>query len=286
MTKLLSAEIRKCFSGVLFWLICLFAVVMALSFNVIQYLGNMEKKAEVYNDSVLYVGLTIVPILAAIFTAYFVGTEFAEGTIRNKIITGYTKTEIYICELIVCETAMIIIQYLFFISIFVFSNMFFGAFHHPFSLMIKLQLLGTLGVIEMTALILAVSMISMNKALSIVVCMGLAAALFVIGLTITNMINEHYNELIDLGEDAITKEQYDTLMAHSYVYGVDTEHFKGGKLMRCEFLYDYLPQCQTSRYIYERSVPYHWQDFVLYDAVTTIATTFVGVFLFRRTKLK
>ncbi|MCR5601110.1 MAG: hypothetical protein K6G33_10275 [Ruminococcus sp.] len=286
MTDLLSAEMRKCFTGLLFWLISIFVVVMSFSFNAICFISTKKDKKEVYNDSILYVGLIILPIIAAIFVAIFIGTEFSEGTIRSKIVAGHTKYEIYICELIVCEAVMILIQYVFFFCIYAFSFLFFGAFHHSFSLMMKLQLLGLLGTVEMTAVIFMISMLVMNKAVSISSCMILAVCLFVVGVIIYNKIEEHYSELIVLDDGFITETQRSTLIAHSYVYGVDTEGLNGGKLLRYEFFYDYLPQCQASRYIYERSVPYHWQSFAVYDVLTTIVSTFIGAFCFRRSKLK
>ena len=289
MTDLLSAEMRKCFTGLLFWLISIFVVVMSFSFNAIcfiSFISSKKDKKEVYNDSILYVGLIILPIIAAIFVAIFMGTEFSEGTVRNKIVSGHTKYEIYICELIVCEAAMILIQYVFFFCIYAFSFLFFGAFHHSFSLMMKLQLLGLFGTVEMTAVIFMISMLVMNKSVSISSCMILAVCLFVVGVIISNKIEAHYSELIVLDDGLITETQRATLIAHSYVYGVDTEGLNGGRLLRYEFFYDYLPQCQASRYIYERSVPYHWQRFAVYDVLTTIVSTFIGAFCFRRSKLK
>ena len=111
MIKLLKAEFTRCFTGKVFWLIALFTLVTASSFNFIKYITvKREHQTEVFNDSMLYIGLISIGMIAAIFVAFHAGGEFDEGTVRNKLIAGNTKTGIYLCHLAVSSVAMVIIQ--------------------------------------------------------------------------------------------------------------------------------------------------------------------------------
>ena len=65
-----------------------------------QY-GDYE--AQITN--VLFIYALTVAILIPAFVSLFVGTEYSDGTIRNKMIIGHTRTCIYLSNLIVSSTA-------------------------------------------------------------------------------------------------------------------------------------------------------------------------------------
>jgi hypothetical protein len=41
-------------------------------------------------------------VILAISIARFIGTDYDDGTIRNKFIIGYTRSEIYAANLLTC----------------------------------------------------------------------------------------------------------------------------------------------------------------------------------------
>ena len=286
MIKLLKAEFARCFSGKVFWLIALFTLVTASSFNFIKYITvKREHQTEVFNDSMLYIGLISIGMIAAIFVAFHAGGEFDEGTVRNKLIAGNTKTGIYLCHLAVSSVAMVIIQYLFFFTFYVCSYLFFGAFHHSFSVMMQLQLMGVLGTIAVTAFMLMITMFVRSRTIAVTVCMTAAVIMFVIGVALINELEEHSMELMAM-EDIISPEKYAILNKYSYVYGVDSESLSGTKLAVKEVLYDGLFICQAFRFSSERELPYHWEFMVVYNIAITLVTTIMGSVTFRRLDLK
>lgn len=51
-----------------------------------------------------------IGLFSAVFTSLFLGTEYNDGTIRNKLIIGHTRTRIYLSSLAVCISATLLIM--------------------------------------------------------------------------------------------------------------------------------------------------------------------------------
>ena len=47
----------------------------------------------------------VVSLFCAVFASLFIGTEYSDGTMRNKIIVGRTRTEIYLSNYFICFVA-------------------------------------------------------------------------------------------------------------------------------------------------------------------------------------
>ena len=48
-------------------------------------------------------------LVAAILTSMFIGSEYSDGTIRNKLVVGHSRMRIYLANLIVCSVACVLI---------------------------------------------------------------------------------------------------------------------------------------------------------------------------------
>ena len=80
----------------------LFGVFMA-AMDYISTLQYGDYEAQITN--VLFIYPLVAAILIPAFVSLFVGTEYSDGTIRNKMIIGHTRAGIYLSDLIVCSTA-------------------------------------------------------------------------------------------------------------------------------------------------------------------------------------
>lgn len=47
-------------------------------------------------DSNIFSHILLVPIVFSVFCSLFIGTEYSDGTIRNKIVVGHTRRAIYL----------------------------------------------------------------------------------------------------------------------------------------------------------------------------------------------
>ena len=52
-------------------------------------------------DSNIFSHILLVPIVFSVFCSLFIGTEYSDGTIRNKIVVGHTRRAIYLANLTV-----------------------------------------------------------------------------------------------------------------------------------------------------------------------------------------
>lgn len=103
MVKLLSANLYRLWRNWLFWL-CLMGMLLLSVGSILngsrQAALLMQEGYQVALDS-YYFSITPIPsFFFAIWTSMFLGTEYSDGTIRNKIIVGHTRTAIYLANLL------------------------------------------------------------------------------------------------------------------------------------------------------------------------------------------
>ncbi len=111
MRKLLSANFSRMRKSRIFWLLaaCCF-LFGTFAYGLAAYnvqalgLGWMEFNAHaLFYMQILYIGAVI-----AVFSSFFLGTEYADGTIRNKLAVGHDRVSIYLSNLITVVAAGIL----------------------------------------------------------------------------------------------------------------------------------------------------------------------------------
>ncbi len=98
MRKLLSANFSRLFKTKAFWL---GMGAMVLAFFII----HRPHSSPLYFEKTFFQYTLLIGFFVAIFTALFIGTDYHDGTIRNKIILGHPRQALYISNLIVCFAA-------------------------------------------------------------------------------------------------------------------------------------------------------------------------------------
>ncbi len=107
MSRLINANFMRLFKGKIFWVSTAVTLVMCVP-NAVQSAINAHVPLEkFYFDFV-----PNISILCAAFISLFFAREYSDGTIRNKIICGHSRTEIYFANLLtsvfVCATFYIL----------------------------------------------------------------------------------------------------------------------------------------------------------------------------------
>lgn len=110
MSKLLSANLSRLVKSKLFWLLLLAMLIISVIFmfnNVREVINIQENNYQnvYYIDSYYFNLAPIIGIFFAVFISLFIGTEYNDGTIRNKLIIGHTRTNIYFANLLTCTIA-------------------------------------------------------------------------------------------------------------------------------------------------------------------------------------
>lgn len=104
MSRLLRAGFFRVFRTRVFY-ICL-AVMAAGGVNsVLAVFSDRARGYIVGFDALFFECVPLVPILLSVFCSLFIGTEYSDGTMRNKIISGHERAAVYFSEFIVCAVS-------------------------------------------------------------------------------------------------------------------------------------------------------------------------------------
>ena len=76
-----------------------------------KYVGYM-----VCLENSFFTYVPLIVIIAAAFCSLFIGTEYSDGAIRNKLIVGHDRIYVYLSNLIVCFAAECIMCAAFFVT--------------------------------------------------------------------------------------------------------------------------------------------------------------------------
>ena len=111
MSKLLSAGMDRLWKNKLFWA-CVAAALLISAGTVLNGCRQamMPENAEyTYRmDDYYFNALPFLGFMCAVFTGMFLGTEYSDGTVRNKVIVGHTRFAIYMANFITCLAAAMV----------------------------------------------------------------------------------------------------------------------------------------------------------------------------------
>ena len=112
MRKLLSAGYDRLKRDKVFWA----AMVILLLYAVIYMLNGCRqatsKTMSEYNyslDNYYFHYALLIGMFCSVVTGMFLGPEYSEGTLRNKIIVGHTRLEVYLSNLILSFSASLLL---------------------------------------------------------------------------------------------------------------------------------------------------------------------------------
>lgn len=175
MRKLISADAFRIFRSRWFWLCLGGMLALAASFVTMQYTA-MDYRVPL--SRVIFLPMSFYGMAVAALVTLFVGEDFSDGFIRNKIIAGCSKPAIFASNLVVsCLACMII----YLVTTLLTAAIGCLLFEIDVSMFRFLQHL-TLGIgmcFAYSCIYCTITMVSGNKTTSIVLCMALAFFLLV-----------------------------------------------------------------------------------------------------------
>lgn len=109
MRNLLRANFSRLFKSKIFYLAVL-AMAGLAAFTTWNQWDDMRKYGVIATvDYALFLIQVVFGIVAAIFVSLFVGVEYSDGTIRNKLLVGRKRTDIYLANFITCGVALAVV---------------------------------------------------------------------------------------------------------------------------------------------------------------------------------
>ena len=232
------------------------------------------------NAFVYYV--LFIAILIPVVCTLFLGVDYADGTIRNKMICGHSKAAVYLSNLILCSASSLIMCTFAVVPGLCMGLPLLGGF----AMGRTRAILFFLGIYTLalawTALFTLIAMLVSNRTISVVAAMLLAMALLAAGAYLEGRLEAQptIQGLVITTVDSLT-EITDTT-AEEYP---NPAYLPEGPVRNVfQFLSDLTPGGQTLQHVNQRaSRP---EVLMLYDGLVFLLATGTGLILFKRKDLK
>ncbi len=127
---------------------------------------------------------------AAVLSSMFSGTEYSDGTIRNKIIAGCSRVGIYLSNLIINFVSGIMAVVAFVVPYLAVCLLTIGKSSVPIKVLMISVLLSILSLAAFSAIYNAATMLIAKKAAAAVACLLLFAGMYIFGMTTYSKIEE------------------------------------------------------------------------------------------------
>lgn len=274
MRKLVSANFFRLFKDKFFWLCmaAMFLYCVIVMFNArMDALPGYERSLDGY---VFHVGM-IIGAFGAFFVSMFLGTEYSDGTIRNKIVVGHTRTEMYLANLLCVFAAVLLMVFTWLAGVAAMGIPVLGACEMRAAGLALYLLILIMLIAAFSAIFTCTAMLSDNKAVTVVISVLLFFGLFMTALFLYNALDApEIQSFAELAEDG-------TL---DFVEEPNPRYVSGVKRKIYEFILDFLPTGQGMRLAMQEVLR---PVVMLISSVgITLITSFGGILAFKRKNLK
>lgn len=204
--------------------------------------------------------ISVAAIFCPIYSGFFIGTEYSDGTIRNKLIAGHKRSNIYFANGITIFCAESLLFLVNAALIIVLGIPLFGLNIEYPSYFIIYLLAGILILAAFASLFTMVSTLISNKTSSVATCLIIYVILFIITNYLRIAVFSYYGDVtLDIISNKITR-------------------------IILEFLYDFLPTGQSLQI--SSGIILRPFNVILYSSLNIILTTVWGLFVFKKKDIK
>jgi hypothetical protein len=274
MIRLLNAGFERLRKNKIFWVSTIFSIGLALIMIFMQY-RNMKIYDDVIEVEQLLLNYSIIiGIVIAIFTSLFLGVEYSDGVIRNKISIGHKKINIYLSNLIIVTIASLFSYILYMIVVSVIGIPLFGGFTMQMSSFLKIIGCIFLTILSYSSIFTFIAMIVSNKTISAIVSIMLVFGMMMISLVCFNTLSAQ--EYITSGTLVDGEIKYEEVPNPNYP--------SESKKTICQKIVDIIPAGQTFQLAGITSP--NLKALPLYSIGIFVVFTGAGIVLFKKKELK
>lgn len=252
MSNLLITNYMRLWKDKIFYCFLLFMGVAGL-YNAVSFMFQLSEPGVGTLSNVFFKYTIYILVLSSIFCSLFVGTEYSNGTLRNKIIMGHSRQKIYFANLITCISANLIMCLAYIVTSLAGISMGFAtAMIDTF-----VGVLCSFAVVcSVSSLFTMITMLSKRKSIATVICIVIAFLLVLYGMYVRDT----------------------TLIAQQ----------QGKPNMFYEFLNDFLPGCQMLQLSLDPETTTETSPIIIfiYAFFLFIITTTIGLSLFKKKDLQ
>lgn len=194
MNKLLHANFSRLFRSKIFRIGCALMVIYPIFAILSQYFDAKAYGYIAWLEESLWVSSAFLAFICGVLVPTFIGSEYSDKTIRNKLIVGHTKAKIYFSNMITMLTAAVIMSLIWNIVYFSFGSVFLP-FANPMSRDLVCCLESLIACLLLTALLVMTAMFVSSKSASAVLGLSMVLVLLFFGIWVkTKLSQEEYIE--------------------------------------------------------------------------------------------
>ena len=281
MRNLLAASFFRVKRNKVFWLGMALLALAGAGTRISMYLDMKKYGVDVNLETSFFVYAAFVPVVLAVFVSLFLGTEYRDGTIRNKIVIGHRRSLVYGASLITSVLVGILLCAAYLIPALAVGIPLLGPFHE--SLWVLLLVSGGIFLLTVAyaAIHTAVAMLCQSRAVAEAFCILGVFLMLVAGMVIQGRLDEPemyepYSFSITSGEGNVVEEHQEAQPNPHYLRGVKRKTY--------EFLYDFLPGGQSLQ-LSNMQIGRIGRMAACSVGITVVATG-IGLFFFRKKNLR
>lgn len=278
MSRLLSANIMRLWKEKVFWIVI--TIVFAIGAIIPLSIKMAEIRLGVYNgiDAVFGQFAIFIGIVIAIFCSFFVGKEYSDGTIRNKIICGKKRTDIYMANFVTCILVSLILCIAFFLPYLGLGIPLLGSFHMEKEIVFWLSLTVVILSMSFASIYNLIAMLNTNKAVTASVCILLTFLFLFIGFQLRGMLNQpKIVSGIAYDENGVAYQEVEDFPNPAYLDGWERQ--------TVQFVYNLIPGGQVAQCV-GRGMSDDLSQLPIYSFGLMAVTTGIGIFYFGKKDLK
>lgn len=285
MANLIKMNFTRLFKSLLFKICLLFSAGFAVFAVVIRSI-DINSNAEAYTglleystaDVFMFGGANFLIFAAAAFVGIFIGTEYSDGTIRNKLSVGHIRFKVYLANFIVSAFANIMILLVYLLLSLGMGLIFLDAPTLDFNQIAIFSLSQMLAMTSFTAIIVLCAMLISNRAIGVVTALVIWLVMVSSAMSISaRLMEREYIFAPTFSEETGEIEVEATSEKNPH-------YLTGTKRKVFEFLNNALPANQFNQ------VSDHKSDnlgiMAVYSAVTIVLANGIGIVVFRKKDLK
>lgn len=277
MRKLLTANFFRLWKNKIFWAEIGSTALLSVFIVIANYSPEVQAmENRLYLDDVFFTMYQILGFILATGISLIVGTEYSDGTIRNKLTVGSTRTQVYFSNLIASAIPSCFVLIVHGIITYGIGYFLFGSFQMQVGQVVTALLCALLTAFVFSALFVAIAMNCPNKAITAVVSLLLVLGLVYLSSAIGNALTEP-----EMTYDGIT------ITMDGVQFGEEIQnpaHVDGFNRTLYEFVYDLLPTGQLIQmYCQDFSRCARWP---MFSMVIFVLLTAIGFLAFRKRDIR
>ena len=201
----------------------------------------------------------IFPIVLSVLITLFIGTEYSDKTIRNRLVVGHSRFEVYLSNLIICLASAWAMYAVGVIVAVAAGVPLLGNYAHSLKLLLPQLLCAVLSISALVSITVLLAMLISNRVISSVVAL-----------------------LLSVGLAYVPTPLWDKL--YSSFEGATVT---GWKHTFYQITYDLLPTCQLYQYSSDiEALPKNLAVFPIYSILIIVVTSAIGLVVFKKKNLK